>query len=149
MPPDASACTTKDRLVELASGPATPPVVDIVSTGSTEKNIDDKGIPVTSWNRSLVFEVLDGRVRPCSPAARRAVADLANRACWALEQTRDRAFRAGWVVGQLYPFSETVDTCGVRVHRADRHRADRRWSVRRQEPPERGGGDRPVVMTVC
>ena len=58
----------KTGLIELARG-LTEAGVEIVSTGSTAKNIAEKGIPVTPVEELTGFpEVLDGRVKTLHPS---------------------------------------------------------------------------------
>ena len=100
----------KTGLVELASG-LHAAGVDIVSTGSTARNIADNGIPVTPVEEVTGFpEVLDGRVKTLHPGVHAGLlADLRKpEHVVALEQLGIAAFEL--VVVNLYPFSETVDS---------------------------------------
>src|ERR1700744_404096 len=100
----------KTGLVELARGLAESGV-EIVSTGSTAKTIADKGIPITPVEELTGFpEVLDGRVKTLHPHVHAGLlADLRKpEHAAALEKLGIAAFEL--VVGNLYPFSETVDS---------------------------------------
>ncbi|MBB2990965.1 phosphoribosylaminoimidazolecarboxamide formyltransferase/IMP cyclohydrolase [Mycolicibacterium iranicum] len=100
----------KSGLVPLAQG-LHEAGVDIVSTGSTAKNIAAAGIPVTPVEDVTGFpEVLDGRVKTLHPhvhagllADQRKPEHVA-----ALEQLGVAAFEL--VVVNLYPFTETVNS---------------------------------------
>jgi phosphoribosylaminoimidazolecarboxamide formyltransferase / IMP cyclohydrolase len=98
----------KTGLVDLASG-LHAAGVDIVSTGSTAKNIAAAGIPVTPVEDVTGFpEVLDGRVKTLHPKVHAGLlADLRKpEHVAALEELGIAAFEL--VVVNLYPFSETV-----------------------------------------
>lgn len=100
----------KTGLIDLARGLAAAGV-EIVSTGSTAKNIAEKGIPVTRVEELTGFpEVLDGRVKTLHPRVHAGLlADLRKpEHAEALEQLGIAAFEL--VVVNLYPFSETVDS---------------------------------------
>jgi len=100
----------KSGLVPLAQG-LHAAGVDIVSTGSTAKNIAEAGIPVTAVEEVTGFpEVLDGRVKTLHPhvhagllADQRKSEHVA-----ALVELGVSAFEL--VVVNLYPFAQTVNS---------------------------------------
>ncbi|MGB0436722.1 MAG: bifunctional phosphoribosylaminoimidazolecarboxamide formyltransferase/IMP cyclohydrolase [Mycobacterium sp.] len=100
----------KSGLVPLAQG-LHAAGVDIVSTGSTAKNIAEAGIPVTEVEEVTGFpEVLDGRVKTLHPhvhagllADQRKSEHVA-----ALVELGVSAFEL--VVVNLYPFAQTVNS---------------------------------------
>jgi phosphoribosylaminoimidazolecarboxamide formyltransferase / IMP cyclohydrolase len=100
----------KTGLVDLARG-LHAAGVDIVSTGSTAKTIEDQSIPVTPVEQVTGFpEVLDGRVKTLHPRVHAGLlADLRKpEHAAALEELGIAAFEL--VVVNLYPFSQTVDS---------------------------------------
>lgn len=124
----------KTGLIDLAQG-LTAAGVEIVSTGSTAKNIAEKGIPVTRVEELTGFpEVLDGRVKTLHPRVHAGLlADLRKpEHAEALEQLGIAAFEL--VVVNLYPFSETVDS-GASIDECVEQIdiGDRRWCA----PPRR------------
>jgi phosphoribosylaminoimidazolecarboxamide formyltransferase / IMP cyclohydrolase len=98
----------KTGLADLARG-LHEAGVEIVSTGSTAKTIDDAGVPVTHVEQVTGFpEVLDGRVKTLHPHVHAGLlADLRRpEHTAALDELGIAAFEL--VVVNLYPFSETV-----------------------------------------
>jgi phosphoribosylaminoimidazolecarboxamide formyltransferase / IMP cyclohydrolase len=98
----------KSGLVELARG-LHAAGVELVSTGSTAKNIADAGVPVTPVEELTGFpECLDGRVKTLHPRVHAGLlADTRRPEHLAqLEELGVAAFEL--VVVNLYPFTETV-----------------------------------------
>ncbi len=98
----------KTGLIELAQGLAKAGV-EIVSTGSTAKQIADSGISVTEVSAITGFpESFDGRVKTLHPAIHSGIlADLR------LSSHRDQLAEFGFrpfelIVVNLYPFQQTV-----------------------------------------
>ena len=98
----------KTGLVELAQG-LHQAGVEIISTGSTAKNISDAGIPVTEVKDVTGFaECLDGRVKTLHPNIHAGIlADLRNSSHVSqLAELGIAPFEL--VVVNLYPFAQTV-----------------------------------------
>lgn len=100
----------KSGLIPLARG-LHEAGIELVSTGSTAKNIAQQGIPVTPVEMVTGFpEVLDGRVKTLHPHVHAGLlADMRNpEHITALAKLEVAPFEL--VVVNLYPFSETVES---------------------------------------
>lgn len=100
----------KSGLIPLARG-LHEAGIELVSTGSTAKNIAQQGIPVTPVEMVTGFpEVLDGRVKTLHPHVHAGLlADMRNpEHITALAKLEVEPFEL--VVVNLYPFSETVES---------------------------------------
>ena len=98
----------KDRLIEVGTALHTAGV-EILSTGSTSKNLIDAGIPVTEVSQYTGFpEIMDGRVKSLHPRIHAGIlADQNNPDHLAAIADLDIA-PLDLVIINLYPFAQTI-----------------------------------------
>ena len=83
--------------------------IEIVSTGSTSKNISDAGIPVTPVESVTGFpECLDGRVKTLHPKIHAAILANLSLESHVAQLDEMEIIPFDLVVVNLYPFNETV-----------------------------------------
>jgi phosphoribosylaminoimidazolecarboxamide formyltransferase / IMP cyclohydrolase len=100
----------KDRLIEVGTA-LHAAGVEILSTGSTSKNLIDAGIPVTEVSQYTGFpEIMDGRVKSLHPRIHAGIlADQNNPDHLAAIADLDIA-PLDLVIINLYPFAQTIAT---------------------------------------
>jgi phosphoribosylaminoimidazolecarboxamide formyltransferase/IMP cyclohydrolase len=101
----------KDRLIEIGKA-LSAAGVEILSTGSTAKNLSDAGIAVTEVSTYTGFpEIMGGRVKTLHPRVHGGIlADQSNPEHLAAIAELDIA-PFDLVIINLYPFAETIASC--------------------------------------
>ena len=108
----------KTGLVELAGKLATAGY-ELVSTGGTASEIEDAGLTVQQVSDLTGFpEILDGRVKTLHPVVHGGILARRDDAGHAAQLVQHKIDTIDVVVGNLYPFTETVSRAGVTLEEA-------------------------------
>ncbi len=110
--------SNKTGIVELA-GFLHEMGVEVLSTGGTQRVLDEAGIPVRSVSDYTGFpEMMDGRVKTLHPKIHAGLLALRNNLEHMQEVDRHGIELIDMVVVNLYPFQETVSKEGVKLEDA-------------------------------
>ena len=95
--------------------------IEILSTGGTQKTLENSGVPVRSVSDYTGFpEMMDGRVKTLHPKIHAGLLALRDNLEHMQEVDRHGIELIDMVVVNLYPFRETISKDGVRLDGARR-----------------------------